>query len=135
MKFHNDLRFLLIRSAANSLFDLIAYGNYRPTHLGRETWKSLISHSPLQKKCNQEGFNVVGTATTPHARVRIGLIANQEHDCNTPDSFIGFGGPGADRRSHCPPKHITNTCGNSATHCHPDNGAKELKAMGYIFVR
>ena len=135
MKVHNDLRFVLIRSAANSLFDLIAYGNYRPTHLGRETWRSLIAHSSLQKKCNKEGFNVVGTADIFHARVRIGLIANQEHDCHSPDSFIGFGGPGPDRRRHCHVRNVINTCGNSATDCHPDNGVKEVQAMGYIFVR
>ena len=61
-----------------------------------------------------------------NAKARIGVIANQENDCNTPDSRIGFGTGGNNDDS--------NTCGNEATH-DPDNGHKHIKAMGYIFVQ
>ena len=61
-----------------------------------------------------------------NAKARIGVIANQENDCNTPDSRIGFGTGGNNDDS--------NTCGNEAAH-DPDNGHKHTKAMGYILVQ
>ena len=54
--------------------------------------------------------------------VRLGLLANQENDCGSPDSFIGLGGP-------------NNAAGNYAWCCSPDNGYKNTKTMGYILVR
>ena len=70
-----------------------------------------------------------------HTRARIGLIGNEQNDCGTPDSYLGFGCPGATNRRYCGVSNVINTCGNSATQCTPDNGVKEVKAMGYIFVR
>ena len=61
-----------------------------------------------------------------HAKARIGFIANQENDCHSCDSRIGFGTGGY--------SDDTNTCGNEATH-DPDNGDKHIKAMGYILVQ
>ena len=122
---------------ASSLYDLIADGNYRATNLGRQKWKSLIGDSSLQRNCNKEGFNVkltVSGYSDFHARIRIGIIGNQENDCFSPDSYVGFGGPPANKRNYCETQNVINTCGNSAT-CDPDNGLKEIKAMGYIFVR
>ena len=60
------------------------------------------------------------------AKARIGIVANQENDCNSCDSRIGFGTGGAHDDS--------NTCGNEATHS-PDNGDKHIKAFGYILVQ
>ena len=107
---------------ASSLYSLIADGRYRPTHLGRNKWKSLISGSSLQRNCNREGFNVYHS----YARVRLGIFSNQENDCNSPDSFFGLG------TYHGVHQH--NAAGNVATHS-PDNGEKNLKVMGYILVR
>ena len=140
MKVSNDLKFVSISYPASSLYDLIADGKYRATRLGRQRWKSLISGSSLQTNCNRQGFNVLQSPNThPHplARTRIGIIGNQENDCRTPDSFLGFGGPSASVRNnyYCGVSNVINTCGNSATQCTPDNGVKEVKAMGYIFVR
>ena len=139
MKVGNNLKFLSISYPAGSLYDLIADGKYRATSLGRQKWKSLISGSSLQINCNKEGFNVFGTVySSSYTRTRIGLIGNQESDCATPDSFIGIGCPGPANRHftylNCGVSNVINTCGNSAT-CSPDNGDKEVKAMGYIFVR
>ena len=73
-----------------------------------------------------------------HTRTRIGFIGDEENGCTEPDSFIGIGCPGPANRHFfdlsCGVSNVTNTCGNSAT-CSPDNGDKEIKAMGYIFVR
>lgn len=111
---------------ANSLYSLIADGHYRATSLGRNTWKSLIgSQASLQTKCNKEGFNVVGNDQS-HAKARIGILGNNENDCNTCDSRIGFGTGG----NH----DDFNTCGNEAIFS-GDNGAKHIKAMGYILVQ
>ena len=123
MKYNGTLRAFSISYPASSLYDLIADGTYRPTHLGRNKWKSLISGSSLQLNCNREGFNVYHSNT----RARLGIVSNQENDCETPDSLIGLGiyrgGTG-------------NVAGNVASsHYSPDNGGKNLKVMGYILVR
>ena len=83
MKIGHETRFIVITRHANSLYSLIADGNYRATSLGRNTWKSLLgSFASLQPNCNKEGFNVVG----PHRNnpiARIGIVGNNENDCNT----------------------------------------------------
>ena len=114
---------------ASSLYSLIADGKYRQTHLGRSKWKSLIYGSSLQRNCNREGFNAyVGSS---YSRVRVGVIGNQENDCNSPDSFIGLGGHGI---PWCAYSRPANAAGNRAQ-CDPDNGNKNARAMAYILVR
>lgn len=126
MKIGHHIKFTRIRVDANSLYSLIADGHYRATSLGRNTWKSLIgSQASLQTKCNKEGFNVVGNDPS-HAKARIGILGNNENDCNTCDSRIGFGTGGN--------QDDFNTCGNEAIFS-GDNGAKHIKAMGYILVQ
>ena len=124
MKIGNQTKFIVINKQANSLYSLIADGQYRNTLLGRKTWKSLIGpHASLQSNCNKEGFNAI--VDSGHSKARIGIIANQENDCKTCDSRIGFGTGG---------NNDPNTCGNRATHS-PDNGNKHIKGMGYILVQ
>ena len=126
MKIGEQENFTAINKSASSLYSLIADGKYRATSLGRNTWKKLIgSRASLQPNCNKEGFNAVGKSHS-HSKARIGYIANQENDCRTCDSRIGFGTGGYHDDS--------NTCGNQATH-NPDNGNKNIRAMGYILVQ
>ena len=123
MKISGQLRFIVINKQANSLHSLIADGIWRATSLGRNEWKKLIgAQGSLQLNCNKEGFNAVGTASH-HSKARIGYIANQENDCGSCDSRIGFGTRGG-----------SNTCGNVASHS-PDNGNRNIEAMGYILVQ
>ena len=118
--------FLVIRQSANSLYALIADGTYRAVSLGRNKWKSLIGpQASLQANCNKEGFNVV-SGDSRGSEARIGIIANNENDCLTCDSRIGYGTGGYPDDS--------NTCGNEAR-VSPDNGDKHIKAMGYILVQ
>ncbi|XP_074612355.1 putative skeletal organic matrix protein 5 [Acropora palmata] len=125
MRSGSTTRFVVIRRSANSLYALIADGRYRALSLGRNKWKSLIgSQASLQRNCNKEGFNLLGG--NRHSKARIGIVANQENNCLTCDSRIGFGTGGLYDDS--------NTCGNQATHA-PDNGNKHIKAMGYILVQ
>ena len=126
MKIGHQLRFIVINRHANSLFSLIADGKYRATSLGRNTWKWLIgSRASLQRNCNKEGFNAVGDSLR-HSKARIGITANEQNDCRSCDSRIGFGTGGVNDDS--------NTCGNEAD-AFPDNGKKHIKAMGYILVQ
>ena len=119
-------RTTVVNKHARSLYSLIADGRYRATSLGRNTWKTLIgSQASLQTNCNMEGFNTVCTASSSSPRARIGILGNNEGDCVTCDSRIGFGTGGANDDS--------NTCGNEAMW--GDNGNKHIKAMGYILVQ
>ena len=126
MKYGQQLKYIVINKQADSLYSLIADGQHNATSLGREKWKSLIGpEGSLQPHCNTEGFNAVGTKSGS-AKARIGIVANQENDCKSCDSRIGFGTGGRHDDS--------NTCGNEATYL-PDNGDKHIKAFGYILVQ
>jgi len=122
----NQINFIVINKQANSLYSLIAEGQYHKTSLGRNTWKSLIgSQASLQLYCNKEGFNAVGSRAS-NSKARIGILGNQQNDCASCNSRIGFGTGGHPDDS--------NTCGNTAS-LRPDNGDKSIKAMGYILVQ
>ena len=126
MKIGQQNNFIVINKQAESLYSLIADGQYRNTSLGRDTWKNLIgSEASLQAKCNKEGFNVVGSSNS-HSKARFGILGNEQNDCSSCDSRIGFGTGGS--------PDYSNTCGNEATWS-PDNGVKHIKAMGYILVQ
>ncbi len=125
MKIGKQTNFIVINKQANSLYSLIADGQYCATSLGRDTWKTLIgSQASLQRKCNKEGFNAVGDSY--FSKARIGILGNQQNDCSTCNSRIGFGTGGWPDKS--------NTCGNEAKR-NADNGDKHIKAMGYILVQ
>ena len=126
MKIDQTFNFIVINKTANSLYSLIADGQYRNTTLGRDTWMKLIGPmASLQRKCNKEGFNAVERSFATSI-ARIGIISNQQNDCGSCDSRIGFGTGGKDDDN--------NTCGNEATRS-PDNKDKHIKAMGYILVQ
>jgi len=120
MRIGQQLNFILINKEASSLYSLIADGQYRATSLGRNTWMTLIgSQAYLQSNCNREGFNTVSGSATM-GKARIGIISNNEYDCYSCDSRIGFGTGG---------KHDdSNTCGN-------EGGGYPTKVMGYILVQ
>ena len=126
MKIGQQIRFIVINQQANSLYSLIADGQYRKTSLGRDTWKSLIgSEASLQDNCNKEGFNAYGKHLD-YSKVRVGILGNNENDCVFCDSRIGFGTGGKPDNN--------NACGNEASYG-GDNNDKHIKAMGYILVQ
>ena len=126
MRIGKQLRFTVINKQAASLYSLIADGKYRATSLGRNKWKTLIgSQASLQKICNKEGFNAACTGVGA-SKARIGILANEDDQCVSCDSRIGFGTGGIPDDS--------NTCGNEASFS-PDNGHKHIKAMGYILIQ
>ncbi|XP_066026062.1 uncharacterized skeletal organic matrix protein 5-like [Pocillopora verrucosa] len=126
MKIDQHLKFIVIHKQADSLRSLIADGQYRATSLGGEKWKELIgSQGSLQRNCNKEGFNVV-CSRSGYSKARIGIVNNNEDECDSCNSRIGFGTGGNLNNS--------NTCGNEAKY-YTDNGDKYIKAMGYILVQ
>ena len=126
MRIGQQIKFIVINKQAKSLYSLIADGQYHTRSLGRITWKTLISsQASLQPNCNKEGVNAVGAASGS-SKARIGILGNNDNDCVTCDSRIGFGTGGYHDDS--------NTCGNEAT-SNPGNGDKHIKAMGYILVQ
>ncbi len=92
---------------------------------GRNAWKSLITDSSLQYNCNKQGANVGNN----YARVRLGILGNNENDCGSPDSRLGVGGRG----SACGQDN-NNTSGNTAT-CSPDNGDRNHRAASTVMAR
>ena len=126
MKVDQQFKSVVINYQARSLYSLIADNIYRNTSLGRDTWKELIaSQASLQLNCNKEGFNVL-IGSKQQSKARIGIVGNNENDCRSCDSRIGFG-TGGDYDD-------SNTCGNEATY-NADNGNQHIKAMGYILVQ
>ncbi|HAN30682.1 MAG TPA: hypothetical protein DCQ06_03710, partial [Myxococcales bacterium] len=131
MEYKKVRKWLTIGVKANSLYSVVADGKYRAftKNAGRSAWKGLISGSTLQKNCNREGFNN-RTNLSNHAGIRIGILGNEQSDCSTPDSRIGFGARGdvggIDK----------NMPVGSAASYGGDNGNKSVKAdFGWIFVR
>lgn len=127
MKINQQLKFIVIKKQSSSLYSLLADGKYRATSLGRNKWKVMGSQFSLQANCNKEGFNAAGSSKGS-SRARIGILGNNENDCASTDSRIGFGTGG----NH----DDTITCGNYAIRgLTSDNGEKHIKAMGYILVQ
>ena len=116
MKIGQQIKFIVINKKASSLYSLIADGQRRLTSLGRNTWMSLMgSNHNLQPRCNREGFNILSDDTSM-GKARIGIIGNNENDCVSCDSRIGFGTGGK--------FNDASTCGN-----------QDLTAIGYILVQ
>ena len=131
MKIAQQLRYIVINKNADSLFALIADGRYRKTSLGRSTWKNLIGPTAsLQRNCNKEGFNADNYDYPWYkkdlSKARIGIIGNEQNNCNSCDSRIGFGAGGYPQDD--------NACGNVAKH-KGDNGDRNTITMGYILVQ
>ena len=116
MKIGQQIKFIVMNKQASSLFSLIADGQRRLTLLGRDTWISLMgSYASLQPRCNREGFNILSDDNSM-GKARIGIIGNNDNDCVTCDTRIGFGTGG---------RH------NDASTC----GDQNQTAIGYILVQ
>ena len=72
------------------------------------------SEASLQVNCNKEGFNVESFYSY-RSKAKIGLLGNNEKDCESADSRIGFGTGGT--------PDDKNSCGN-----------QKIRAMGYTLV-
>ena len=125
MKIDQQLRFIVIKKQADSLFSLIADGKYRSTSLGHDTWKSLIgSDASLERNCTKEGFNA-NCGGTISSKARIGIVSNIKNNCSTCTSRVGFGTGGW--------PFYSISCGNTAISA-SGNGKLSITAIGYILV-
>ena len=115
---------------ASSLYSVIADGQYRGTSAGRATWLSLISGSSLQTNCNCEGFNMNFTQIdlSVHVYLRFGLVGNNQNNCISPNSWIGFGAKKVNNKYD---NERNQACGNFVFY----TNSVDLPAFGYIFVQ
>lgn len=104
------------------------------TTLSPMDWVGLTNPGAvIQPNCNMGGINVqpAGVGACVGASVRIGLIANDQADCCSPNSYVGFGGivqgdPG------CSP--VAYSAGSmEGVAC--TGGTANIADFGYIFVR
>jgi len=114
-------RWLVLGMRGTSLMGLMTSG-YHATNVGRTAWERLPARGSLQSNCNREGINV----QTQLASVRIGIVANNQNDCQSCGSWIAFGGM-ADLTGE-------SACGNFAVSS-ADNGSRQDALFGYVMVR
>jgi hypothetical protein len=114
--------------SASSLHACIADGVTRLIPLDRNAWKNLVGGGSLQLNCNRSGFNVQSDGAYD-TKARLGILGNEQNECNSPDSRIGFGAQG----TNCGMDN-TNSVGNECI-CGGDNGEIHYKAYGFIMVR
>ena len=110
---------ILINYSGSSLYSLIADDKYNNTNIGRAEWVSLINGASLQHHCSMEGFNV--KILEHNVKLRLGIAGNNEENCDSCDSVIGFG------------FEINSwkwSCGNIQ-----HSTTQPLKTFGYIFVQ
>lgn len=120
------VRYAVLPVSASNLAALFM-GPAVTTTLGRAAWKALMgSSASLQANCNLEGINVGNT----YSRVRIGIVANQEADCASPDSRIGIGGADAAQCGFSTSEIAGDTACFTA-----DNGDGVQAAFGFVLVR
>jgi hypothetical protein len=126
-------RYFVINHGASSMRAMFA-GPAVTTTAGRAKWLSLLADPSLQDNCNAEGINLQIT-TSNKIRVRVGIVGNNEADCDTPNSFIGFGATIGDPSICYGGVDPGVVVGNAArTSC----GAikdKSTRTVGYLFVR
>jgi hypothetical protein len=79
---------LLLPGRAPSLRALFA-GGFTPAFAGRARWQQVVPGAPLQPHCDREGVNAGDDRGLGQAR--IGLLANDQEDCVSPDTTIGVG--------------------------------------------
>ena len=131
MKVNGVTNWIVIDHQASSLFNVIADEVFKDTTAGKDLWRSLMDSSLLHKYCNAEGFNSERQGIySVYVKVRIGLLANYQNNCNLCHSFIGFG---TSIRS-CDSDLTSASCGTSQAGC-AGNPNKIKAAIGYILVQ
>ena len=127
----HETNWITVSYQASSLHALLSANTHHATNVGRKQWKSLFAYpSSLQKYCNMEGFNVKPSDGKKDAAVtRIGILGNNEKDCRSCDSRIGFGSKGSRLG-----QHDDNSCGNESAKS-AGNGEKHIKANCFILVQ
>ena len=142
MKVENVIKWIEVDHEASSLLNEIVNKTWKEMKGGKNgnpnvtayKWKTLVNGSCLQKNSNKEGFNFFTSFETAHGhhymKVRIGFVANNQNDCKTPNSCIGFGisvrGCG---------RSVSTACGNVAV-CGSSADVRNtnIPVFGFILV-
>ncbi|XP_074615183.1 putative skeletal organic matrix protein 5 [Acropora palmata] len=126
-----ETNWITVSYQASSLHSLMSTNTHYATNVGRGRWKSLLADSSLQWNCNMEGFNVKPSeGQNDPAVTRIGILGNNENDCRSCNSRIGFGSEGSRLG-----QHDDNSCGNESAKSGADNGEKHIKANCFILLQ
>ncbi len=120
-----SLHWLILDAKGASLQAIFQDGKAIVSKLGVKKWESLLVGASLQPACLLEGVNMVPAGG---GKVRIGILGNNEDDCNSIDSWLGLGGSPV-----CGAKD-TPSVGNLAC-WGPDHGNASNAALGYVQVR
>jgi hypothetical protein len=128
-------RWIRISVAGASLRAVFAGGPVN-TKLGRAEWAKLLADPRLQANCDAEGLNRDFTTVTPYsARARLGVFGNNEADCDSPDSYLGFGA-GFVMPHMCVGTDPGIVVGNFNPYCGiPTGEGRSITAFGYILLR
>jgi hypothetical protein len=126
---NTSISWLPFNYAASSLVSVLQ-GNtayvtaFPPTKAQFEAWMSW--RGSTQPFCYLVGFNLSPIPNDSlHAHIRIGMMTNEQADCGSPVSFIGFGGQYGSFNLGA-----GNQCNFSC-----DNGDITLVGFGYILAR
>ncbi len=119
-----ETRWIVVEAQAPSLLD--AMRSSVTITAGQAPWLSLLPDARLQPNCNNEGIH----PAVPGFRVRIGITGNNEADCTSPDSMVGFG---LELSEFCFAQN-TAAVGNFAA-CMPAGEDRLLSAFGYVMAR
>ena len=117
-----ETRALVMDVGASSCFELFNSG-FTSTSVSRAAWLAMVPDVSLQDNCGDQGLNVAPRGE--QARTRIGIVGNNERNCDSQDSRIGIGGAGVNDRV---------TTGNATRENGPD-GNRDTVSFGYVFVR
>jgi hypothetical protein len=126
-----SLNHLISSTATNTLTSTIA----------SSTWTALtVPVATIQANCNMGGINIVpgaGTCIGPDGvSIRIGFIANDQDDCCSPNSYVGFGGEN-DGDPDCTPVSLSagSMEGVESEDIACFGGTANIQDFGFIFVR
>jgi hypothetical protein len=127
----STLQFAETDLTGTSLMSLFQKSTSTPLDLVRSEWTGLLPNVSLQQNCSLSALNLGQSNSSPNAiRVRIGFLGNNEPNCSTPDSWMGFGSNlGGDCQGTTVGGHACY--GNFASLPSP----VLVRAFGYVFVR
>ena len=96
-----ETNWITISYNASSLHSLMSTNTHYATNVGIDRWKSLLADSSLHRICNMEGFNVKPSGGANNAAVtRIGILGDNDYNCHSCNSRIGFGSKGSRTGQH-----------------------------------
>jgi Fibrinogen beta and gamma chains, C-terminal globular domain len=111
------------------------------TSAGKTAWTGLaVPTAVIQTNCNMEGINIVtgagGCVGPDGVSVRIGFIANDQDDCCSPNSYVGFGGQNQGDTDCTPVSYSVGSMeGVSAGDVTCTGGTANIQDFGFVFVR